>query len=105
MVDQEWFSGLSNPFVVQSMENVPVVLDWLKYGGSCESLEENNVYCRASCPKDNSTNNASSSCANARCSTTGLCFCKRGFFGNPYLPNGCQGTTTTTISTSFPFFF
>ncbi|KAK3012111.1 hypothetical protein RJ639_010584 [Escallonia herrerae] len=28
MVEQDWFTNLTNPFDVQSMENVPVVLDW-----------------------------------------------------------------------------
>ncbi|KAM7497122.1 hypothetical protein LguiA_021536 [Lonicera macranthoides] len=91
MVDQEWFSRLSNPFAVQSMENVPVVLDWVKHGGPCESFEENNVSWGANYPRDNSTNNASSLCGlNTRCSTMGLCICESGFLGNPYLSHGCQ---------------
>ncbi|KAM7502489.1 hypothetical protein LguiB_001393 [Lonicera macranthoides] len=95
MVDQEWFSRLSNPFAVQSMENVPVVLDWVKHGGPCESFEENNVSWGANYPRDNSTNNASSLCGlNTRCSTMGLCICESGFFGNPYLSHGCQGALT-----------
>ncbi|KAM7497119.1 hypothetical protein LguiA_021533 [Lonicera macranthoides] len=81
MVDQEWFSELSNPFVVQSMKNVPVVLDWVKHGGPCESFEEKKNSC------------ATSLCGrNARClPSMGLCSCERGFSGNPYLL--CQDCT------------
>ncbi|KAM7502483.1 hypothetical protein LguiB_001387 [Lonicera macranthoides] len=94
VVDQEWFSGLSDPLEVQSMKTLPVVLDWVKYGGQCKSFEENNVSSGANYPRDNSTNNASSLCGlNTNCSTIGLCNCKRGFSGNPYLRNGCQGTS------------
>ncbi|KAM7502494.1 hypothetical protein LguiB_001398 [Lonicera macranthoides] len=94
VVDQEWISGLSNPFVVRSMKNVPVVLDWVKHGGPCESFEENNVSWGENYPRDNSTNIASSLCgSNATCSTLGLCSCMPGFSGNPYLPDGCQGTS------------
>ncbi|KAM7502487.1 hypothetical protein LguiB_001391 [Lonicera macranthoides] len=92
MVDQEWFSELSNPFVVQSMKNVPVVLDWVKRRGPCESFEEKNKSCVANYLRDNSTNNATSLCGrNARCfPRMGLCTCELGFSGNPYLLNGCQ---------------
>ncbi|KAM7497117.1 hypothetical protein LguiA_021531 [Lonicera macranthoides] len=99
MVDQEWFNGRRNPFVVQSMKNVPVVLDWVKHGGPCESFEENNVSWGANYLRDNSTNNASSLCGlNATCSTMGLCSCDDGFFGNPYLLKGCHNLTTITIN-------
>ncbi|KAM7502484.1 hypothetical protein LguiB_001388 [Lonicera macranthoides] len=80
MVDQEWFSGLSDPFEVQSIKTVSVVLDWVKHGGHCKSFEENNVSWGANYPSDNSTNNATSLCGlNARClPRMGLCSCKRG---------------------------
>ncbi|XP_052181541.1 wall-associated receptor kinase-like 8 isoform X1 [Diospyros lotus] len=81
LVDQKWFiEEVKDIDSIASMEYVPAVLDW-RIRGECYGNESNsntrgscgnNAYCRAN-------------------QTTALqCFCERGYYGNPYLPSGCQ---------------
>uniref|UniRef100_A0A7N2LHW7 Protein kinase domain-containing protein n=1 Tax=Quercus lobata TaxID=97700 RepID=A0A7N2LHW7_QUELO len=81
IVEQKWFeTNLTNPFEVQNMSHVPVVLEWRidptlfpLVTGNNKSDEETSTYV----------------CANR--SSTLTCSCKRGFKGNPYLshPERC----------------
>ncbi|XP_059650943.1 wall-associated receptor kinase-like 8 [Cornus florida] len=86
MVDQEWFTNLTDPFAVQEMEKVPAMLNWYTIGtcqtfGVYNSSVPNSLLCgtNASC---SSTSNQSSSYR---------CQCDLGYKGNPYLPDECQG--------------
>ena len=77
MVDQEWFiSNVPDPHTVKDMEYVPAVLDWRIYNATCNC--GHNTVC-------SSTNQGSSV----------TCDCFQGYEGNPYLPQGCQGTQST----------
>ncbi|XP_019073866.1 wall-associated receptor kinase-like 1 [Vitis vinifera] len=90
MVDQEWFISMEqDPDKVKDVGHAPAVLDWRIYNATCKSVGWNNT----------STSNTSTSfCgANAICSadtqTPSLtCRCPRGYEGNPYLTEGCEGT-------------
>ncbi|XP_030964337.1 wall-associated receptor kinase-like 10 [Quercus lobata] len=88
IVEQKWFeTNLTNPFEVQNMSHVPVVLEWLidptlfpLVTGNRLSSEETSTYV----------------CANR--SSTLTCSCKRGFKGYPYLPHPerCAGKLLLT---------
>ncbi|KAJ9705579.1 hypothetical protein PVL29_003579 [Vitis rotundifolia] len=89
MVDHKWFSSkLSDPHAVKDKGYVPAVLDWRIYNAKCESVGWNNT---------SISNTSTSFCGtNARCSVANqssgvICACDRGYEGNPYLPEGCQG--------------
>ncbi|KAK2987284.1 hypothetical protein RJ640_024647 [Escallonia rubra] len=80
MVDQDWFTNLTDPYVVQRMDNVPVVLNWRPYG-----------VCRSFGAFNSATNSSGSLCrAQAFCTNQSLCSCNPGYDGSPYLPDGCQ---------------
>ncbi|KAK2987281.1 hypothetical protein RJ640_024644 [Escallonia rubra] len=68
MVEQGWFTNLTNLLDVQSMENVPVVLDWTA-----------NKTCKNSIRIYNDINQYKT-----------VCSCGGGEEGNPYLQGGCQ---------------
>ena len=89
MVDQEWFiSNVPDPHTVKDMEYVPAVLDWRIYNATCDASTSN-------------LNTSTSFCGeNTFCSTDTqtsslTCSCLPGHEGNPYLPQGCQGTQST----------
>ncbi|KAL1803078.1 hypothetical protein ACET3Z_031725 [Daucus carota] len=78
IVDQNWFRHLKDIYSVQTMEQVPAVLDW-RLIGFCHSLGTVNL----------STD--SYRCGtNTFCTNQSMCSCFKGYEGNPYLPNGCQ---------------
>ncbi|KAK3005011.1 hypothetical protein RJ639_016128, partial [Escallonia herrerae] len=80
MVDQDWFTNLTDPYVVQRMDNVPVVLNSRPYG-----------VCRSFGAFNSATNSSESLCrTQAFCTNQSLCSCNPGYDGNPYLPDGCQ---------------
>ncbi|KAK2988625.1 hypothetical protein RJ640_001494, partial [Escallonia rubra] len=68
MVEQDWFTNLTNLFDVQSMESVPVVLDWTA-NKTCKNF--NKIYDDINHYKT-------------------VCSCGGGEEGNPYLHGGCQ---------------
>ena len=88
IVEQKWFeANLTNPFEVQNMSHVPVVLEWLipprlfpLVIGNNQSDKETSTYV----------------CNNR--SIILKCSCKRGFKGNPYLPHPerCAGKLLLT---------
>ena len=89
MVDQEWFiSNVPDPHTVKDMEYVPAVLDWRIYNATCDASTSN-------------LNTSTSFCGeNTFCSTDTqtsslTCSCPLLYEGNPYLPQGCQGTQST----------
>ena len=92
LVDQRWFeTNLTDPFEVQSMSHVPVVLEW-GINTTFLSLLMGNIS-----DDDASTyrcTNRSTSMGNLSL-TTFTCKCKSGFEGNPYLPQRCTGKLLT----------
>ncbi|KAK2971251.1 hypothetical protein RJ640_014259 [Escallonia rubra] len=79
MVEQEWFTNLTSPNTASTMLRVPAVLDW-RTNGMCKSLGMSG----------SASANSSVCGANAFCSNGTLCYCARGYDGNPYLADGCQ---------------
>ncbi|XP_059654903.1 wall-associated receptor kinase-like 10 [Cornus florida] len=81
MVDQEWFTDLTDPYAVREMKVVPAVLSWAGVYEMCHTLDA-----------DNSNVSDSSLCGtNAYCvNETYLCLCDPGYEGNPYFLHGCQ---------------
>ncbi|KAK1400878.1 Wall-associated receptor kinase [Heracleum sosnowskyi] len=73
----DWFLSLTDIYSVQTMEQVPAVLDW-KPTVSCYSFGPTNV------SRNSSLCGRNTLCTNQRCS------CLIGYEGNPYLPDGCQ---------------
>ena len=77
IVEQKWFeTNLTNPFEVQNMSHVPVVLEWLINPRLFPFVTRNNQ-------SDEET--STYVCLNR--SSTLTCSCKPGFKGNPYLPH------------------
>lgn len=78
IVEQKWFLNLTDIYSVQQMKHVPAVLDWTL---------------NASCLGDNGLCGVHASCQTSYDMTGSImCYCPIGYNGNPYLPDGCQGT-------------
>ncbi|KAK1400810.1 putative EGF-like calcium-binding, wall-associated receptor kinase, galacturonan-binding protein [Heracleum sosnowskyi] len=76
IADKNWFGNLTDIYSVQHMEKVPALLDWKKFLPCSDQLCSKNAGCR--------------DFEGTR--TWFFCSCYPGFAGNPYLPDGCQGT-------------
>ncbi|KAL4598365.1 hypothetical protein ACB092_11G054700 [Castanea dentata] len=86
LAEQMWFQvNLINPFEIQNMSQVPVALDWGLNTTLFPLVTGNN--------QSSSDNSSSYTCSNK--SSTFTCLCKSGFEGNPYLPQGCTGISTS----------
>ena len=81
----------------QNRTTVPVVLDWAVGTETCENAQRNQTTyaCKA----------ANSDCLNSTNGPGYRCNCSSGYKGNPYLPDGCQGTNTHLVSKMIFFFF
>ncbi|KAL8111886.1 hypothetical protein AgCh_019550 [Apium graveolens] len=75
IVEHEWFKGLDDIYSVQTMKTVPVVL---------------NINAYYICGLNAIWNERS-------------CSCKEGYEGNPYLPEGCQGSYTCSCGDGWVF--
>ncbi|CAL5001361.1 unnamed protein product [Urochloa decumbens] len=93
MVEQEWWRDTSNMsafkiFLLSSGHVtglvIPVVLDWTVGQSSCMAAETRPEF---GCISKNSE------CLNSTSSAYGyFCRCNDGYDGNPYVPDGCQGS-------------
>ncbi|XP_043714843.1 wall-associated receptor kinase 2-like [Telopea speciosissima] len=83
LADQDWFTFKLSDFSTNSFANsiIPVVMDWAIGNQTCEEavLDTQSYACGPNSYCSNSTNGPGY-----------RCYCKDGFDGNPYLPQGCQ---------------
>ncbi|XP_010256487.1 PREDICTED: wall-associated receptor kinase 2-like [Nelumbo nucifera] len=88
--DEDWFSSNASSLwnsrsKVEDLVDVgfrtPVVLDWAIRDKTCNEAQRE---------KNNYTCGKNAYCSNSSNGPGYLCHCKKGYQGNPYLPNGCQ---------------
>ncbi|KAG6791197.1 hypothetical protein POTOM_000309 [Populus tomentosa] len=80
IVEEEWFrNNISSPEVVQDMQYVPVILNWVMYG--TDIPEDVTLYSDAK--------NSDAMYCEPLYSNSTICRCNLGYDGNPYLPDGC----------------
>lgn len=91
IVESTWFkSNIKDPYKVQEREYVPMLLDWKINATDMESLGINKETTNWSFRYYNGfgfpyPNNS-------------MLMCRQGYAGNPYLPDGCQGTLKIFLS-------
>ncbi|KAK4851127.1 hypothetical protein QYF36_012596 [Acer negundo] len=90
LVERQWLEdNLKNPQDIKHFTHVPVMLDWSVFTLMFDNFEKNKSKAYMS----------SSTCEKSACSCfsaefpTVQCKCLRGFQGNPYLLQGCQGVS------------
>jgi len=76
------FHALEDLNNLRNVTTFPVVLDWSIGDKTCKQVEYRGVC------------GGNSTCFDSTGGTGYNCKCLEGFEGNPYLPNGCQGTLT-----------
>lgn len=79
------FHGEEDLMNLRNFTDFPVVLDWSLGKQTCEQVG-NTSLC-----------GGNSICSNSTTSIGYICKCKDGYTGNPYLSNGCQGTSTCLL--------
>ena len=100
IVEEEWFqNNISSPEVVQDMQYVPVILDWvMQYTDIPEgvTLYSDAMYCEP--PMNSSTSGRWGLRTETLYSNSTTCRCNwPGYDGNPYLPDGCTGMIRTRL--------
>ncbi|KAL9407078.1 hypothetical protein Peur_004050 [Populus x canadensis] len=96
IVEEKWFrNNISSPEVVQDMQYVPVILDWVMYYGTdipegvtlySDAKNSDAMYCD---PPMNLTSGTWGLRTVTLYSNSTICSCNSGYDGNPYLPDGC----------------
>jgi hypothetical protein len=82
--DMEGYKVMSNRFP----RGVPMVLDFSIGNGSCPSQP----------PPDYACVSSNSNCVNTTTDQGYVCKCAEHYVGSPYIPDGCQGTNTFSVS-------
>ncbi|XP_057491905.1 wall-associated receptor kinase-like 22 isoform X2 [Actinidia eriantha] len=89
LVDYNWFRyNLTDPFTLQNMSHVPVMLDWRLYNMKPSQLGITNY---RGCYCGNTSYGSSSDIYSFTCE------CEPGYEGNPYLPYGCVGVLAGSV--------
>ncbi|XP_073268388.1 wall-associated receptor kinase-like 22 isoform X2 [Populus alba] len=96
IVEEEWFqNNISSPEVVQVMQYVPVILNWVMHYGTdipegvtlySDAKNSDPMYCER---RMNLSSGRWGSRTVTLYSNSTICWCKSGYGGNPYLPDGC----------------
>jgi hypothetical protein len=104
IVEEAWFqNNISSPEVVQDMQYVPVILDWVMYYGTdipesvtlySDAKNSDAMYCWR--PMDSISGRLGLRTVTLYSNST-TCRCNWGYDGNPYLPDGCTGMIRTRL--------
>ncbi|XP_042492875.1 uncharacterized protein LOC122072579 [Macadamia integrifolia] len=83
LADQDWFTFKYSDLLVDNLDNltIPVVMDWAIGNETCEEAVRDT---------ESFACGPNSYCSNFTNGPGYQCFCKSGFEGNPYHPQGCQ---------------
>ena len=89
------YFNLSSKFLERNLYFVPAVLDWSVGDVSCpEAIRRKNYAC-----------GQNTYCHNSIQGQGYKCHCSKGYQGNPYLANGCQGTVSSPFQHFLYLFF